>query len=107
MFVTVTNHCQCGAPLPSVPPDQRPPEFCSPECKAAARMEADLLVEDLTGAPVNYGSTAKAIAALEKRIAYLNNLIAQAVAEPVTLAQEKRQAEADLARYRAQDQGRN
>lgn len=67
------------------------------------KLEADLLAEEFTGQPVNYGSTAKAIAALEQRLAYL-----RAIPNPLpaTLG-EIRTAEADLARYRQQQQGRN
>lgn len=78
------------------------------------RLEADLLAEDVGGAPVNYGSTAKAIAALEQRIAYLTHRYRRLETKPGALAdvgpqliREIRQAEADLARYRSQQDARN
>ena len=86
----------------------------SPEDKEAARIEADLLAEEAGAAPINYGSTAKAIAALEKRIAHLKVRIARIdanelplTAERITLSRDFTKAVSQLANYRAQQESRN
>lgn len=77
------------------------------------KLEADLLAEDFTGKPINHGSTAKAIAALEKRLAYLRQRHetmqpkAKDTDSELALIKEIRAAETQLAAYRQQQESRN
>ena len=77
------------------------------------KLEADILAEECSGKPVNYDSTAKAIAALEKRLAYLRQRHetlhpkAKDTDSELALIKEIRAAETQLSSYREQLKSRN
>ncbi len=84
----------CGKDLPVEDPDFNPD------------LEGDMLAEEMSGKPTRFKTTAAAIAALEKRVAYLTQLAERAV-HPENILADLRQAKADLDSYRRQHEARN
>lgn len=72
------------------------------------KLEADMLAEDFTGAPIDHGSTVKAIAALEARLAHLRQRLEDSQSSDNShLLRDIATTQTNLAAYREQLKARN